>query len=190
MAEVFLLLVFALLIALAALWSSERQKRKELENHQGLPPIGSIADRRLWDDVNDAIRATSRDKVTKVIGDLRNGDDLDTLTPAEKDLVTEMRTQLSGVAPEAISDQWRVLTRAARNLKSLSGDMDVADIVKGALPDERDRERLKPVIEKGLMVERKGEHDWPPIINLSEAKGYSFETLKAELTPDFENKLK
>src|SRR5215475_8098673 len=80
MAEVFLLLVFALLIALAALWSSERQKRKELENHQGLPPIGSIADRRLWDDVNDAIRATSRDKVTKVIGDLRNGDDLDTLT--------------------------------------------------------------------------------------------------------------
>src|SRR5262249_16392616 len=41
-----------------------------------------------------------------------------------------------------------------------------------------------------LMVERKGEHDWPPIINLSEATGYSFETLKAELTPDFENKLK
>ena len=35
MAEVFLLLVFTLLIALAALWNSEKQKRKTLEQRNG-----------------------------------------------------------------------------------------------------------------------------------------------------------
>jgi flagellar motor protein MotB len=190
MAEVFLLLVFALLIALAALWNSERQKRKALEDQQGLPPIESAADRRLWDDVKNVIRATSRDRVTKAIDHLRNGRDLEPLTPTEKEFVAEVRTQQSGATPEAISDQWRLLTRVSRNLKSLPGDMNVADVVKGVLPKEKDRERLKPLIEKGLEAEKKGEHDWPPIINLSEAKGYSFEKLKAELTPDFEKELK
>jgi hypothetical protein len=36
----------------------------------------------------------------------------------------------------------------------------------------------------------KGEHDWPPIINLSEAKGYFFEKGKAELKPEFETHLR
>jgi len=38
MAEVFLLLVFALLIALATLWNSEREKRKAAEDKLGGPP--------------------------------------------------------------------------------------------------------------------------------------------------------
>jgi flagellar motor protein MotB len=35
-----------------------------------------------------------------------------------------------------------------------------------------------------------GEHNWPPIITLSEADGYFFATGKAELAPDFERKLR
>lgn len=36
---------------------------------------------------------------------------------------------------------------------------------------------------------RTGKHDWPPIINLSEAEGYYFETGSAELPPKFQAKL-
>jgi hypothetical protein len=46
MAEVFLLLVFALLIALATLWISEEQKRKALEDQQKHSPIEDAVDRQ------------------------------------------------------------------------------------------------------------------------------------------------
>ena len=47
MAEVFLLSVFALLIALATLWISEQQKLKALEDQQEHSPIEDAVDRRL-----------------------------------------------------------------------------------------------------------------------------------------------
>src|SRR6266516_477355 len=166
MAEVFLLLVFAFLIALSVLWNSERQKRKMLEEQQGRASVESAADRRLLDDLKAAISAASRESVTKAIDHLRNGRDLEPLTRAEKDFVSEVRTHQSGVAPEIISDQWRNLTRAARNLDSLPGNMNVIEAVKRVLPDEKDRTRLIPLLERGLAAEKKGEHDWPPIINL------------------------
>ena len=190
MAEVFLLLVFALLIALATLWDSEQQKHKALERQQERSPMESAVDRRLWDDVKVAIRTTSRDNVTTAIDHLRNGREVEPLAPAEKDFVIEIRKNQSGMAPEKISDQWRTLTRAARNIDSLADSVMVAEVVKGVLPDDKDRERVGPLIEKGLAAEKKGEHDWPPIINLSEARGYFFQTGKAELTPDFEDKLR
>src|SRR5215472_8106728 len=73
MAEVFLLLVFTLLIALAVLWNSERQKRKVLEGQVPQPSAESPADRRLLEDLKAAIRAASPERVNRAIEDLRNG---------------------------------------------------------------------------------------------------------------------
>jgi flagellar motor protein MotB len=185
MAEVFLLLVFALLIAMAALWSSERQKRKALEGQQG-----QATDQRLVDDLKAVISATSRDRVNIVIEHLRNGLDLEALTRTERDFVTEVRAQQDGAPPEAISDQWRTLTRAAHDLETLPGSLSIAAVVARALPSDKDRSRLVPLIERGLAAEKKGEHDWPPIINLSDAKGYSFEKGKAEPSAKFETELR
>jgi outer membrane protein OmpA-like peptidoglycan-associated protein len=190
MAEVFLLLVFALLIALAVLWNSEIQKRKALEKQYQQTFVDSAADRRLLDDVKAAMRAASPDRVVKAINHLRNGRDLEPLTSEERDFVSEVRTQQSGAANEDISDQWRTLTRAARNLDSLPGSMSVVEAVKRVLPEETDRTRVISILERGLAAEKKGEHNWPPIINLSEAKGYFFEKGKAELTPEFETSLR
>jgi flagellar motor protein MotB len=190
MAEVFLLLVFALLIALAVLWNSERQKRKALEGPQGPSQVMSPADRRLLDDIRAAINATSRDKVTKAIEHLRNGREVEPLTQPEKDFITEVRTQQSNAKPEAISDHWRSLKRAARNLNGLAGTLDVAETVKGVLPDEKDPKRVGELIKKGIASDKKGDHDWPPIINVSYAKDCFFETGKAELTPCFETRLR
>jgi flagellar motor protein MotB len=190
MAEVFLLLVFALLIALAALWNSERQKRKALETGQGQSQQQSAADPRLLEGLRDAMRATSRDKVAKALEHLRNGRELEPLTREEKDFVTEVRTQQSGVAPGVISDQWRTLTRAAQNLGALARTMDLGEAVRGALPNEKDPKRVGGLIEKGIASEKKGEHDWPPIINLGYAKDCFFEIGKAQLTPCFETRLR
>jgi flagellar motor protein MotB len=190
MAEVFLLLVFALLIALASLWHSERQKRKALENQPGQSSMQSAADQRLLEDVRAAIRAASPDRVSKAIDHLRNGRELEPLTQTEKDFVTEVRRQQSGAAPQVISDQWRALTRVVPNVDSLPGDMSVAEAVKRVLLDEKDRTRVIPLIQQGLAAEKNGEHDWPPIIPLNEAKGYVFEKGKAELTTDFETLLR
>jgi flagellar motor protein MotB len=190
MAEVFLLLLFALLIALAALWNSEHQERKALDDHRGQPNILSDADRRLLDEAKAAVAGASPDSVTKALNDLRNGRQLEPLTGAEQKFVVEVRGKQSGAAPEAISDQWRQLTRAAGNPKDLGNNLDVAEDVNRALPDEKDRKRVGGLIEKGLASEKKGEHDWPPIINVSDAKDCFFETGKAELTPCFETKLR
>jgi flagellar motor protein MotB len=179
MAEVFLLLVFALLIALAVLWHSERQKRNE-----------SAADPRLLDDLRAATQASSREKVARALEHLKNGRDLEPLTRPEREFVTEVRTRQSGAAPAVISDQWRTLTRAAQDLGTLAGTMDLGEAVRGALPNEKDPKRVGGLIKRGVASEKKGEHDWPPIINISYAKDCFFEVGKAELTPCFETRLR
>jgi hypothetical protein len=186
MAEVFLLLVFALLIALATLWHSERQKRRALE--QGQPSVENIADRRLLSDLKGAVAATSRDSVANALGHLRNGRKLEPLSSAEKEFVDQVRTQQSDSSPEAISDQWRQLTRAARDPNGLGKNLDVAEAVNQAIPEEKDRSRAGSLIQRGLAAEKQGEHNWPPIINLAYAKDCLIG--KAELTPCFETRLR
>jgi hypothetical protein len=148
MAEVFLLLVFALLMALAALWNAERQKRIALERQQGQPSIESAVDRRLWDDVNDAIKRASPDSVTKAIDHLRNGRELEPLTPAEKDFLSEARKQQSGAAPGTISDQWRTLTRALKKIDSVPGMIIVDETINRLLPGEKTESVLDHLLKK------------------------------------------
>jgi endonuclease YncB( thermonuclease family)/outer membrane protein OmpA-like peptidoglycan-associated protein len=190
MAEVFLLLVFILLIALAALWAQERQRRATAEKDLSTGTSLTRDDLKLLEDIKAAISATSRDDVTKAIEHLRNGRDLEPLTGAEKDFIAVVRAQQRGTPREAIPDDWRALARAARDLKNLSRNIDVVDAVNRALPGDKNPSRVTWVIKQGLAVERKGEHDWPPIINLSDARGYHFATGKAELRPEFEAKLR
>jgi flagellar motor protein MotB len=227
MAEVFLLLVFALLIALAVLWHSERQKH---------PPLDA-ADSRLLEDIRAAKNATSTEVVSRAIDGLKKGLHLEPVTQAEKDFITEVRVHQSavtpeeisdqwrtltravvtprkglhlepisqsekdfitevrahqfGVTPEDISDQWRALTQAAPNLKDLDENTKIAELVKSVLPKKEDWMDVIVLLKKGLQADGgKGEHDWPPIINLSEANGHFFERGKAELNQDFETHLR
>jgi outer membrane protein OmpA-like peptidoglycan-associated protein len=152
--------------------------------------VDSAVDRQRLEDIQAAINATSPERVAKAIDHLRKGLHLEPLKQAEKDFVVEVRTQQSGAAPEAISDQWRTLTRAAHNLDGLTSSTTITEAVKRVLPEAEDWNRLVPLLEKGLAAEKRGEHDWPPIINLSEAKGYFFEKGKAELKPEFQAHLR
>src|SRR5262249_10155026 len=77
-----------------------------------------------------------------------------------------------------------------QNLGTLAGTMDLGEAVRGALPNEKDPKHVGGLIERGIASEKKGEHDWPPIINLGYAKDCFFEIGKAELTPCFETRLR
>jgi outer membrane protein OmpA-like peptidoglycan-associated protein len=125
----------------------------------------------------------------KALNTLRDGRQLEPISKAERDFVTEVRRQQSGGKPDEISEQWRHLTRAAANAKGLGNNLDVAEDVKRALPEDKDRSRIGEIIRRGLEAEKQGKHDWPPIINVREAKDCFFATGKAELTPCFEKRL-
>src|SRR5262249_14444479 len=53
----------------------------------------------------------------------------------------------------------------------------------------KDASRVSPNDPPAALRPNTGEHDWPPIITLSEAAGYFFATGKAELSADFERAL-
>jgi hypothetical protein len=99
-----------------------------------------------------------------------------------------VRRQLQNESQAKISDDWRALTQAAHSLSKLERSLEIArtieQVASAANPD-----RVRELIERGLRTDQRGHHDWPPIINLSEAKGYFFAKGSAELTAEFEKKL-
>jgi outer membrane protein OmpA-like peptidoglycan-associated protein len=184
MAEIFLLLVFALLIALAALWNAEKNKLK----HDSASAV-SAADMRLLGEVKAAIAVAGREKIGKALDHLKEGHVFEFLSPPEKEFVGEVRRQQKDAAPKEISDQWRTLTRAVQPLDKLQERVRAREAVEKATPGVQDVAWIIWLIERGLLSEKNGDHDWPPIIDLSEAKGYTFERGRAELTASFETHL-
>src|SRR5262249_50738419 len=72
-------------------------------------------------------------------------------------------------------------------LASAIDKADSARIAASATPQQ-----VAALLERGIAASRAGSasehagrHDWPPIINLSEADGYYFAAGSADLTPDF-----
>jgi len=189
-AEVFLLLVFALLIALAALWNDEHGRRVAAEAKARQLPEISATEHNLLADFQAVRAAAGLHKIARLLADLRAGRDPQTLTPDEWTFVDAIRRQQTAMTPQAISDQWRRLTQAAQSLADTPERAALAEALQKAYPAIKDARRLIALIGQGLAAEKKGEHDWPPIINLSEAQGYFFATGKADIAPDFERHLR
>src|SRR6266849_4193743 len=159
MAEVILLIVFALLMALAAIWRADRQEKFELQKK-----------------LDAALESASPTESAPA------------LSEAEKGYVSEIKTQMQGSDPSEIDSQWRELVAAA-SVRNLRDRLEVAEAVRQIDP-EMGGTKAQAFIALGQRAYREGEHNWPPIINLHEAQGYTFAKGKAELTPSFEQKLK
>lgn len=190
MAELFLLLVFALLIALASLWHAEHLRRLAAEAKLGIPSELTDAERNLLPDIKETLRVTGRETISKTLAALREHKSLHALSADELGFVDDVRKQQAGKTPSAISDDWRRLTRTIQSFDTVSDRVAFTDAVQKAYPDIKDPGRAINLIEQGFQAEKHGEHNWPPIINLSEAQNHSFESGKAELQPAFENHLR
>ena len=202
MAEIMLLLVFSLLIAVGVALATERVRREEmtqrLQNAEAVaaadgavvdaikrnPHLSEFLDRpapasaqavdefwRTLVESDEIVDAMERHGVSRSV--LRQGSEY-----VAK--VLELRKQ--GIDPD----------KAARGAALASAIDDV-------LPDaaKRTPEQIAALIGRGIAVsdphdEARAQdgHNWPPIINLSEADGYFFATRSAELRPGFESKLR
>jgi hypothetical protein len=191
MAEVMMLLIFCLLIAMAAYLRSAQTRLAAAEtrpNDQGI----SIVDK----DILDAVRRDSG-------------------------LYEKLRTISAASNPKAIDEYWRDVTtdrslaeeyrklgtpgqvrqkvELANTLleKGLDGptavqDADIAESVKSAMSkagQPSNPESVKEVIARGVSAGSSVGHQWPPIISLSEANGHFFKTGSAELSPPFRQEL-
>src|SRR5580704_9939339 len=205
MAEIMLLLVFCLLIAVGVSLASERAKRddalmrlKQVEtaaasNAQVIQTIRRNA--RLADFLDRAAKSTSQADI----------DDFWRKLVESNDAVTKMEHE--GVQVAALEEEGAY---AAKLQQLMNEGIDPDKIARGvalaaaidAVVADKKLADLTPqeiaaLIDKGLAAsrpaddgDRKKGHNWPPIINLSEAGGYYFATGSAELTPSFATELR
>ncbi len=205
MAEIMLLLVFCLLIAVGVALSTERAKRDDaLDRLKRAESLAAASEASLRSLRQNARLAELLDRAARLPSP-REIDDFWRKLVESSDVVAKMEQQgvplanleeegpnaaklrqllAEGVDPDKIA-RYAALAAAIdavlaeRNLSNLTPQQIAALLDKGI-------EASKPTEEADL---KKG-HNWPPIINLSEAGGYYFATGSAELTPNFATELR
>lgn len=163
MAESMLLLVFCLLLVAAAMVTAERTKRLELE-------------RQL---------AAARQEKTVALAKIAELQKAQGANPA-------------GVDIAALDKEWRELVAARDAMERLTKEgvtpADLQQLVSVANALRYNGVSLAEAPERieRMIAAKAGDsapHEWPPIINLSEAGGYFFQSGSAELTSAFHGKL-
>jgi outer membrane protein OmpA-like peptidoglycan-associated protein len=164
MAESMLLLVFCLLLVAAAMISAERNHRYEAERRLAL------LEKKQSEQASLIVQLQSK----LISGDLSAADRA-TLQKEWRELVLARQTLDSMGADGTKPEDLQELAKVAEVLKQHGVDLAKA-------PDE---------VSKLLAGDGtgKGAHDWPPIINLDDAKKNYFQSGSAELTKTFERML-
>lgn len=183
MAESMLLLVFCLLLVAAAIISAERRK------------------------TDDAIRQfeIARAESETVKNDLSKERRDKQKIQQEIEILLARIAALTGSASRAseIEKEWRELVDARDTLgrymeqglkpEQIAELKEIVEVIKNAGLPLRDitalQKRLDQLVAIATARETSKPHEWPPIINLSEAGGYFFRSGSAELAPEFKAKL-
>jgi flagellar motor protein MotB len=194
MAEIMLLLVFCLLIAMAAFVLKEQQKRVAADQ-----------------------------KVARLLADNQRNQDIIEALNKNQNLAEKLKALAESSDPQAIDRYWRELVegratadelqRSGLSLKEVreriaeiktlnANGIDVDKAVKDAnamaainramaKPGEKvaSTQAILDALARGVSGVGPSGHNWPPIISLSEAEGYFFKSGSAELTPQFRDKL-
>jgi len=194
MAEIMLLLVFCLLIAMATFLKSEQKKLVDAKQQLQQQQAQNQRDR-------DTVAALGQN--TAIADRLRS---LSGLTdPKEIDQhwreLVDSRTAMadlekSGVSVKELRD--RITDIEELRAKGINPDKAIRDAdVVGAINRAMTKPGQPPAstlaildaIERGLTGTGPAGHQWPPIITLSDAGGYSFRSGSAELSPTFHDTL-
>jgi flagellar motor protein MotB len=202
LAEVILLIVFALLLALAAIWENEHRQNEQLQKEKAalesqLKESAALTDLARSDAVGSALlaeagkrlRSTDRAKVMAILRRVASGENVSVISEAEDKYVSQIKDALQKSDPSKVDENWRELVLAA-SVENLAKKLEVAEAVSQAAPGVTDTRKIQEWLVAGKQAGNTGEHDWPPIINLHETDGYTFAKGRADLTPSFEQKLK
>jgi flagellar motor protein MotB len=176
MAEIMLLIIFCLLIALAAYLRFEKAKldktQAKLDAAQAVPDSQGIsqADRIVLDAVKQ--NPGLYEKIREVVNS-PNGKPIDEFW---RDLVTD----------PSVAAEYRKLG-TPEQLRQKLADANELQSMMTKDGNQLSKNSIKALIQKGL--DAIAGHQWPPIIDLSEANGHFFKTGSAELAPDFRREL-
>jgi len=204
MAEIMLLLVFCLLIAVGVALTSERAKRDDALLRLRQAESANAANAAALSGLKRSAELSALIEQSQKLTAQSDIDDFWRKLTDSRDAVARMQQQGISPAmqqdPELVAKLQRLLkdgvdpSQVARALAFLSAIDSVTAKRKLGNPSPAD---IAALIEKGLDAPKPVEeadvkkgHNWPPIINLSEAGGYFFATGSAELTPNFANELR
>jgi flagellar motor protein MotB len=203
MAELMLLLVFCLLIALGVALATERAKRDAAVVRLQNAESAAASKQGLVDTIKRNSRLAELLERTAQSGSAREIDEFWRKLVDSDEIVESLERQ--GVSRAALREDSAYFGKMQR-LRDNGIDPDqatrgaaLASAIDKLLPDSpsmRNPEALAVLIQKGLSASKRQDereqngHTWPPIINLSEADGYFFATRSAELTEDFAAKLR
>jgi flagellar motor protein MotB len=188
MAEIMLLLIFCLLIALAGYLRFERAKLNAAENAPDPQGISQV-DRTMLGAIKqnsalyEKLRAAAATPNSKAIDEFW------------RDLVSDQSAAADyhklNLSPQRIHDkiaEANALEAKGVDTATALRDIDIVDSIQTVMPSDGgklDAQTVKETIQKGLGAKSAAGHQWPPIISLSEANGYYFKTGSAELSPEF-----
>ena len=194
MAEIMILLVFCLLIAMAVFLRVEQDKRELAEKELRQERVERNSERALVTRVKQNLAILDR------IQDAVGSDDPGTVDQYWRELVEShdivARLTTSGTPASQLTD--RVAEAAALKARGIDAgtalrDEDIVASIEKALPNVRDRatgsSEITNIVARGLQSRSSSGHQWPPIIKLSEAAGYHFNSGSAELSPRFRSDL-
>jgi outer membrane protein OmpA-like peptidoglycan-associated protein len=203
MAELMLLLVFCLLIALGVALATERAKRDDAIQRLKIAELAAASQQALLDPIKRNARLAELVERTVESGSAREIDEFWRKLVDSEEIVEALERQ--GVSRTALREdgtyfaKMQQLQRNGINPDQVTRGAALASAIDKLLvdsPSARTPEELAALVEKSVSAtKRQGDHDrnghtWPPIINLSEADGYFFATRSAELTADFAAKLR
>ncbi len=189
MAELMLLIIFCLLIALAAYLRVEKAKLDAALAAPG-PQGVSQADQRVLNAIKE--NPSLYEKIREADGS-PNAKPIDEFW---RDLVTDhsMAAEYRKLGtPEELRQKLvevNALNSKGVDVATALKDHDIVGSIQSVVPKEGNQlntEAIKGLVQRGL--DAKAGHQWPPIIDLSEANGHYFKTGSAELAPDFRAKL-
>jgi flagellar motor protein MotB len=207
MAEIMLLLVFCLLIAVGVSLATERARRDDALLRLKQAEAAAAANGQMIDSVRRSATLTELLERARRLGSQREIDEFWRKLVDSSDTVAKMEQQ--GVSLATLKEESDDLKRL-RQLMNEGIDPDkiarsaaLAAAVDAVMANKQlgdmTPQEIAALLEKGLMAaavkpvddsDTKKGHNWPPIINLSEAGGYYFATGSAELTPNFATSLR
>lgn len=201
MAEILLLLIFCLLIAMASFIRSEQTKRSSVEER-----LQKLLSQHAGAEV------IQKDYEATIA-------DLQSTLRQQSELLDRMQRETGGPAGSAPDDFWRELVesqaivaefkragltvrdirdRIASGIRLKNSGIDIEQVKRNADVVEKLKEVMPGVgtssvspkviadaLAQGLSNANKAGHQWPPIIKLSEADGHYFRSGSAELSPTF-----
>jgi outer membrane protein OmpA-like peptidoglycan-associated protein len=204
MAEIMLLLVFCLLIAVGVSLSSERAKRDDALLRLRQAETAAAADAAALAAVRRNRQLAELLERAAKLASQREVDDFWRKLVESNDAATHVDQQNVPLAvlQEASEDaaKWRALLSQGIDPDKIARSAALAAAIDAWAADKKlgdpTPQEIVALLDQGLAAKladdsdrRKG-HNWPPIINLSEAGGYYFATGSAELTPSFATELR